>query len=67
MVTIDLVFEVWHYEQAERYALGDRISHIVGMGAVSADFDAAFAGEEQAYLRLRGMCVGHALVVSCTP
>ena len=53
LVTIDLVFEVWHYEQAERYALGDRISHIVGMGAVPADFDAAFSGDEQAYLRLR--------------
>jgi allantoin racemase len=53
LVTIDACFEVWHYEQAERYALADRISHVVGMGAVPEDFSAAFAGDEEAYIRLR--------------
>ena len=43
LVSIDQVFEVWHYEQAERY----------GLGAIPEDFAAAFAGDEEAFLRLR--------------
>ncbi|MEM7404188.1 MAG: aspartate/glutamate racemase family protein [Pseudomonadota bacterium] len=53
LISIDDVFEVWHLEQADRYGLKDRISHIVGMNAVPADFNAAFAGDEAAYQRLR--------------
>jgi Asp/Glu/hydantoin racemase len=53
LVSIDPVFEVWHLEQAERYGLGGRIAGIAGLGAVPADFEAAFAGDEEAYRRLK--------------
>ncbi|MEM7254120.1 MAG: aspartate/glutamate racemase family protein [Pseudomonadota bacterium] len=52
LVTIDPIFEVWHLEQAERYGLRERISHIVGMGAVPEDFAAAFAGDTAAFERM---------------
>ena len=52
LVTIDDCFEVWHYEQADQYGLSDRLSHVVGMGAVPEDFSLAFAGDEAAYQRL---------------
>ena len=51
LVTIDPVFEVWHLEQADRYGLRDRISHIVGLGMQPEDFAAAFAGDEDARAR----------------
>ena len=53
LITIDDCFEVWHYEQADRYGLSGRISHVVGMAAVPEDFSLAFAGDEAAYKRLR--------------
>jgi Asp/Glu/hydantoin racemase len=53
LVSIDPVFEVWHLEQAERYGLKDRVVGIAGLGAVPADFAAAFAGDAAAYQRLR--------------
>jgi Asp/Glu/hydantoin racemase len=54
LVSIDAVFEVWHYEQAERYGLRDRISGVVGLGFVPEDFNPAFAGDESALARMRG-------------
>jgi allantoin racemase len=53
LVSIDPVFEVWHLEQAERYGLRERIAGIAGLGAVPADFAAAFAGNDAAYQRLK--------------
>ncbi|MFT5389853.1 MAG: allantoin racemase [Gammaproteobacteria bacterium] len=52
LVTIDPVFEIWHYEQAERYGLRERISHVAGLGVVPEDFAAAFAGDDDAYARM---------------
>ena len=52
LITIDPVFEVWHYEQAERYGLRERISHVAGLGAVPEDFAAAFGGDLAAYDRM---------------
>jgi allantoin racemase len=55
LVSIDPVFEVWHYEQAERYGLHDRISGVVGLGFVPEDFNPAFAGDEAALARMRAI------------
>src|SRR5260370_21160461 len=53
LVSIDPVFEVFHYEQAERYGLRDRISGVAGLGFVPEDFNPAFAGDESALARMR--------------
>ena len=53
LVSIDPVFEVWHYEQAERYGLRERISGVVGLGFQPSDFNPAFAGDEAALARMR--------------
>jgi Asp/Glu/hydantoin racemase len=53
LVSIDPVFEVWHYEQAERYGLRDRISGVAGLGFVPEDFNPAFAGDASALARMR--------------
>lgn len=53
LVSIDPVFEVWHREQADLYGLGSRVSHVVWLGALVEDFEAAFAGDEEAHERLR--------------
>jgi allantoin racemase len=45
LVTLDPAFEVWHYEQAELYGLGSRISGVSGMGCRPEDFNACFAGD----------------------
>src|SRR5512140_3602512 len=37
LVTLDPVFEVWHYEQAERYGLRDRVVHVTGLGCKPED------------------------------
>jgi allantoin racemase len=55
LVSIDPVFEVWHYEQAERYGLRDRISGVAGLGFVPEDFNPAFAGDEAALARMRAI------------
>lgn len=52
LVTLDPAFEVWHYEQADLYGLGGRVSGVVGMGCHPADFDACFAGDETVRQRL---------------
>jgi len=52
LVSIDPVFEHWHREQADRYGLSNRLSHVVGMGVIVEDFAASFAGDEQALERL---------------
>lgn len=52
LVSIDPIFEVWHYEQAERYGLADRLVGVVGMGAVPQDFAAAFADDKAAFARM---------------
>jgi allantoin racemase len=53
LISIDPVFEVIHYEQAERYGLRDRISGVVGLGFLPEDFNPAFAGDEAALARMR--------------
>jgi allantoin racemase len=53
LVSIDPVFEVWHYEQAERYGLKERVVAVGGLGCIPEDFGAAFAGDEDAFARLR--------------
>ena len=52
LVTIDPVFDRYHLEQAERYGLGDRVRHVVGLGLTVEDFAPAFADEEGAVTRL---------------
>jgi allantoin racemase len=49
LVTIDDVFTAWHWEQAERYGLRDRVAGVVGLGARVEDFTPAFAGDREAY------------------
>ncbi len=59
LVTLDAAFEVWHYEQADRYGLSGRVAHVTGMGCRPEDFSAAFAGDAAAkarmLTRLRGL------------
>src|SRR5436190_6212590 len=52
LVTLDSAFEVWHYEQADRYGLAGRITHVTGMGCRPEDFSAAFAGDATAKVRM---------------
>ncbi len=52
LVSIDPVFENWHREQAERYGLGSRVTHVGGLGLQVEDFAAAYAGDEAAYRRV---------------
>ncbi len=51
-MTIDKVFATYHYEQADRYGLGQRIGGIVGLGCKPEDFAEAFAGNESARLSM---------------
>ena len=55
LVTIDPVFDRYHAEQADRYGLGGRVRHVVGLGLTVEDFEPAFAGEEGATARLAGI------------
>ena len=52
LVSIDPVFTAWHWEQAERYGLRDRVAGVVGLSATVEDFAPAFAGDAEAYARL---------------
>jgi allantoin racemase len=52
LVTIDPVFDRYHLEQAERYGLGGRVLHVVGLGLTVEDFAPAFAQEDGATDRL---------------
>src|SRR5579859_4559196 len=52
LVTLDVAFEVWHYEQADRYGLGGRVVDVTGMGCRPEDFAAAFAGDRAAHARM---------------
>ncbi len=52
LVTLDHVFEVMHFEQADRYGLGHRVVKVEAMGCVPEDFIAAFAGDNDARARL---------------
>lgn len=54
LVTLDPVFEVIHYEQAERYGLNGRVTHVKGLGFTPETFAAAFAGDAQAKAQLLG-------------
>lgn len=52
LVTIDSAFERYHLEQAERYGLGGRVRHVIGLGLTVEDFAPAFARDEGATARL---------------
>ena len=52
LVTLDPAFEVWHLEQAERYGLGPRVTHVKGLALEPTDFNAAFEGDQAARARL---------------
>ena len=52
LVTLDAAFEVWHYEQADRYGLTGRVTQVTGMGCRPEDFGADFAGDEAAKARM---------------
>ena len=52
LVTLDPAFEVWHYEQADRYGLGGRIVKVTGLGCQPSDFAAAFDGDREAKARM---------------
>lgn len=45
LVTLDPVFEIMHHEQADRYGLVGRITHVKGLGLTPHDFAAAFDGD----------------------
>ena len=52
LVTLDPVFEIMHYDQADRYGLGGRVSHVKGLGCTPQDFAAAFDGDQDAKARM---------------
>ncbi|MDE1991223.1 MAG: hypothetical protein KGI75_01915, partial [Rhizobiaceae bacterium] len=52
LITLDDVFQTWHYEQADLYGLGNRVKHVIGMNCEPADFSAAFAGDDEARRRM---------------
>lgn len=52
LVTLDPVYEVWHLEQADRYGLSGRVTHVAGLGCRPEDFSDAFAGDESARKRM---------------
>jgi Asp/Glu/hydantoin racemase len=52
LVSIDPVFTNWHHEQADRYGLRGRVTHVTGLGALVETFAPAFAGDEDAYRAL---------------
>ncbi|MDE2361831.1 MAG: hypothetical protein KGM42_04060 [Hyphomicrobiales bacterium] len=52
LVTLDPVFEVLHYEQADRYGLGARVDQVKGLGCTPQDFAAAFDGDLEAKARM---------------
>lgn len=52
LVSIDPVFTAWHWEQADRYGLRDRVTAVVGLGLAVEDFEPAFAGDRAAYDRI---------------
>jgi hypothetical protein len=54
LVTLHPAFEVWHLEQAERYGLGGRVTHVRGLNFQPSDFSAAFDGDAEARARLLG-------------
>ena len=49
LISLDDVFEVIHYEQMDRYGLGDRLLGINAINMGVADFAPAFNGEKAAY------------------
>ena len=51
LISIDSVFEHWHREQADRYGLGGRVTHVSSLGALVEDFRAAFEGDDDATAR----------------
>src|ERR1700758_3844949 len=52
LVTLDASFEVWHYEQADRYGLGSRVVHVTALNCKPQDFASAFAGDQAARARM---------------
>ncbi|WP_181408207.1 aspartate/glutamate racemase family protein [Pararhizobium mangrovi] len=52
LVSLDPVFEVWHHEQADRYGLADRLTGVTGLACRPEDFSEAFAGDEDARVRM---------------
>src|SRR6201996_4800922 len=52
LVPLNMAFEVWHYEQADRSGLGGRVPHVAGLGCRPEDFAAAFAGDQAAKARM---------------
>jgi allantoin racemase len=52
LVTLDASFEVWHYEQADRYGLGRRVVHVTALNCKPQDFADAFAGDQAAHRRM---------------
>ena len=53
LVSIDPVYDRFHLEQADRYGLGSRVTHVTGLGLLVEDFGPAFAGDAEAYGSLR--------------
>jgi len=52
LITLDAVFEVLHYEQADRYGLSGRVTQVACLGCLPQDFSAAFAGDAAAKARM---------------
>lgn len=68
LVTLDDVFQTWHYEQADLYGLGGRVTEIRGMNCHPGDFSAAFAGDNEAKARMLKAfadCAGPVVASGC--
>ena len=68
LVTLDTTFEVIHLEQAERYGLAGRVSHVTGLNCRPEDFAAAFDGDGVAKARMLAdfsACAGPLVEAGC--
>lgn len=45
LITLDPAFETWHFEQADLYGIGGRVTHVTGLGLRPEDFNEVFAGD----------------------
>lgn len=48
LISLDDCYRAMHREQADRYGLGARISHVAGMNCDPSHFSACFAGDQDA-------------------
>ena len=52
LITLDQTFRHLHHEQADRYGLGARVSHVAGLDVAPSYFADAFRGDRAARTRM---------------